>query len=92
MNNAGAEDLACAAVAWLAADGEVSAAFLAETGANPQALRAAAKDPAFLAAIVDFILADERWARGFCTAQGITAETLHAARAHLPGGDSPHWT
>lgn len=92
MNAQRATQIACEALGWISQDEAVTTAFLAATGAEAQSLRAAARDPAFLSAVLDFVMADESQARGFCLHAGLSAEELHAARVHLPGGDLPHWT
>jgi len=38
-----------------------------------------------LAAVIDFLLADENLCTGFLAAEGIDAKMLHAARRALPG-------
>jgi len=50
------------------------------------------KSRRFLAAVMDFLLADDRRVLDFCAAQGLRPDAALRARAHLPGADLPHWT
>jgi hypothetical protein len=87
-----AETLALEALAWLAADEDVLAAFLAAAGAGPAELRSRATDPEFLGFLMDFLLSDEARLVAFCDAAGRPYDAPMRARAALPGGDLPHWT
>lgn len=84
--------LAIQALAWLAGHENLLEVFLGSSGAAPGDLRAQADDPAFQAAVLDFLLMDDEWIRAFCHAQGIDPVRPAQARAALPGGDLPHWT
>ncbi|MCU0800206.1 MAG: DUF3572 domain-containing protein [Rhodobacteraceae bacterium] len=79
-------------LAWLAGDEEVIGAFLAAAGIAPDALAARAGDPAFLAAVVDFVLSEDAHVLAWAKATGRRPETALQIRAGLPGGDSWHWT
>jgi hypothetical protein len=59
--------------------------FVALSGIAPQDLRAGADDPEILAAVLDFVLADDARVTGFCEEEGIDPKTLYAARRALPG-------
>jgi hypothetical protein len=87
-----AETLALQAFGWLVGDQEMLAAFLHLTGASGADLARGARDPAFLGAVLDFVLAED--ARVIACAEALDCPALHIpqARAHLPGGDVPHWT
>ena len=88
-----AETLALQALAWIAGEDErLLTRFMDATGARPGDLTGLAGEPVFLGAVLDFLLSEESQARRFASDRGMTAETLHAARAALPGGASPHWT
>jgi len=63
-------------------------AFLAESGLGPETIRDAAKDPAFLVGVLDFILNDERLIDDFCKALDLKPRQLIAAREALGG---PSW-
>jgi hypothetical protein len=87
-----AEAIAHDGLLWLVNSPELAGRFLAETGAGPADLRAGAGDPAFLGALLDFLLADEARLVAFATEVGIDPAEPARARAALPGGDLPHWT
>lgn len=80
----GAESLAAAALGFLAADSERLERFLALSGIAPQAIRVAAREPHFLAGVLDHVLADEAGLLlPFAAAQGIRPEDVATARATL---------
>jgi hypothetical protein len=80
-----AETLALQALGWLAADDGRLARFLNLTGIDPQHLRQRLSDPATLAGILDFLLADEPMLLDFCAGEGIDPQVLATARRLLPG-------
>lgn len=84
--------LAIQALGWIAADDELSGAFLGASGATADELRTRAADPEFLGFVLDFLLADEQALLGFCEATDTPPEAPLRARAALPGGDLPNWT
>jgi hypothetical protein len=89
----GAADVtALRALAWIAEDGERLAAFFAATGADPGSIAAAVEEPAFLRAVLDFVLGDDRLVIGFCDWAGLSYDAPLRARAALPGGGEMHWT
>jgi hypothetical protein len=85
MDRPDAETLALKALGWAAADSEVLGEFLQLSGLEIADLRARAADPELLAALVDFILANDARTEAFCAAEEITPELLHRARRALPG-------
>ena len=87
-----AEALALRALVWTLDDDDRRGAFMATTGAAPADLAAGARDPAFLGAVLDFLLSDEARVIAFCTAENVAFDAPLRARAGLPGGDVPHWT
>lgn len=87
-----AETLALEALGWLAGNDELLPVFLGATGASETDLRAGAEDPAFLGALLDFLLMDDAWVVAFCDAAGRDYTEPMAARAALPGGETTHWT
>ena len=87
-----AEALALRALVWMLDDDDRRSAFLSSTGAAPADLAAGAVDPAFLGAVLDFLLADEARVIAFCTDENLAFDRPMRARAALPGGDLPHWT
>lgn len=87
-----AEIVALRALAWLAGNDELLPAFLGATGAAAEDLRGRAGDPAFLAAVLDFLLQEDGWIVAFCDAAGLRYDAPLAARHALPGGAARHWT
>lgn len=78
-------DLAAEALGFLAADPERLRRFLALSGLDPSEVRAAAADPGFLPAVLDYVLADESLLLAFAAAQGIAPERVARTRAALGG-------
>lgn len=87
-----AETLAIRALGWLVAQEELLPGFLAATGSAPADLPTRVADPEFLAAVMDFLLAEDAMVVAFCESAGLPYEAPMQARAALPGGDLPHWT
>lgn len=87
-----AETLGLRALAWLAGNDELLPVFLGASGADMAELRARAGDPAFLGAVLDFLLMDDAWIVAFCDSAGLAYEAPLAARQALPGGAQIHWT
>lgn len=83
-----AEALALKALAWLVADPDGLARFLAETGLDGAGLRAAAARPETLAGVLDHLLADEARLVAFCAEAGIDPALPARARRLLPGAGS----
>ncbi len=92
MTQAAAETVALKALGWLAATDDLMPVFLGSSGADASDLRRAAEDPAFLGAVLDFVLMDDAWVVAFCDAEGLSYEVPMTARAVLPGGAQVHWT
>ena len=83
-----AEAIAAHALCFIAGDSARLGRFLAESGLGPENVRRAATDPAFLPAVLDFILAHEADLLGFSAQQGIDPRHVSAARGLLPGANS----
>ncbi|MEM6678598.1 MAG: DUF3572 domain-containing protein [Pseudomonadota bacterium] len=92
MTPEAAETLALEALGYLAADETLMTRFMAEAGAAPGDLSAAAADPAFLGFVLDFLLADEPVLMAFAESVRSAPERVMQARAALPGGMTPEWT
>lgn len=92
MQPEAAQLLALQALGWIASEDEVFPLFLSATGANLSDLRLRAADPDFLAAVLDFLLQDDRWVVAFCDAEGQAYTAPQSARAVLPGGVMTNWT
>ena len=86
MQRSDAETLALKGLSWLAGDPETLVRFLEISGLVPNDLRGRAGDPELLAAVMDFLLADDALMSAFCVSEGIDAPLAHKARALLPGG------
>lgn len=80
-----AETLALKALAWLAAMPDDIGRFLNVTGTDSGELRARAGEPEFLAAVMDFLLADDKLLTGFSNSEGLDPRDIHSARRALPG-------
>jgi hypothetical protein len=78
-----AEELAVAALTFLGSDGERLARFLALSGLTPASLRAAAREPGFLSAVLDHLAGDERLTIAFAEAEGCDPGMIAAARDRL---------
>ena len=85
MDRSAAETLALKALAFLAGDGETLGRFLALSGLDVEDLRERVDDPLLLAAVVDFLLGDDKLLSGFAEGEGMDTKIVHAARRALPG-------
>lgn len=86
MQRQHAETLGLKGLTWLAGDAEALGRFLAGSGLGPDELRERAADPELLAAVLEFLLADDALLTAFCTDEGIKPARMHEARRLLPGG------
>jgi hypothetical protein len=87
-NREEAEAIAVRALGFLASDPERLARFLDLTGLRPETLRAAAREPHFLARVLDHVAGDEALLIEAAADQGITPERFAAAHALLAGNPS----
>lgn len=87
-----AQTLALRVLGWLVADEALVERLVARTGVSGADLAAMARDPAALASILDFLMADEPLLLRFCRDEGVAPESIARARMALPDGDLPHWT
>jgi Protein of unknown function (DUF3572) len=87
-----AEITALQALGWLVSQPDLLGAFLNASGAGQGDLAGLARDPVFLAALVDFLLEDDARIMACADALGLPYPALRDARAGLPGGLDPHWT
>ncbi|EBA12490.1 DUF3572 domain-containing protein [Roseobacter sp. CCS2] len=92
MQQERAEVIALQGLAWLAANDELCPLFLGASGASVDDLRERATDPAFLAAVLEFITMDDAWVVLFCDTVGLGYDQPLRARYALPGAESVHWT
>lgn len=87
-----AETLALQALAWLAANEDLMPVFMDATGASSDDLRNQAGDPAFLGAVLDFLMMDDAWVISFCDSVRVPYDRIKMARQALPGGAQVNWT
>lgn len=80
------------ALLWLLEDPERVAGFLGASGLSPTELRARAGDADMLGAVLDHVMSEDDWVIAFARETDHPPQALEAARAALPGGDTPHWT
>lgn len=92
MSQESAETIALKALGWMAGNAELLPVFLGATGASEDDLRRGATDPAFLGALLDFIMMDDAWVTAFCDQAKLAYDRPMMARMCLPGGDQVHWT
>ena len=71
---------------------ELLPVFLGATGAGEGDIRTRAKDPEFLASVMDFLLMDDAWIADFCESADYAFDFPIRARAALPGGEAINWT
>lgn len=86
-NREQAEALAVRTLAFIAADPELLPRFLAITGIEAGEIRRAAREPGFLAGVLQFVLAHEPTLLRFAQEAGIPPSAVAAAQRALPGGD-----
>jgi hypothetical protein len=80
-------DLAIEALGYIAGDPELLARFLAMTGLDPGAIRAAAAQPDFLLGVLEYVCGDERLLVAFATHADIGPEEIETAKQALAGAD-----
>jgi hypothetical protein len=82
-----AEGLAIQALTFIAGDAERLGRFLSMTGIGPAEIRLAAREPGFLAGVLDHMASDERLLTAFATETGTNPADIGRARKTLGG----HW-
>jgi len=75
-----AEVIGIAGLSYLAAEPERIGRFLAVTGLGPENIRAATKDPSFLPALLDYLLANEKDLVAFAEEMNLDPGSIIAAR------------
>jgi hypothetical protein len=78
-----AQEIAIAALGWIAEDAERLQLFLAASGLGPQNLRSAARDSGFLAAVLDFLASNESLLIAFADHQQTSPERVMQAHVRL---------
>jgi hypothetical protein len=92
MKQEAAETIALQALGWLAKEEDLLPGFLTWSGTSLDEVRARAGDADFLAAVVDFLLQEDRWVLAFSDFANLAPSSIMEARAALPGGATLHWT
>ncbi|MCP1197896.1 DUF3572 domain-containing protein [Notoacmeibacter sp. MSK16QG-6] len=80
------EEIAIAALSYIAADSVLLPRFLSLTGITISEIRSAAAEPGFLGGVLAFVLAHEPTLMDFSAQSGIAPERVVKAARHLPGG------
>jgi hypothetical protein len=80
-----AEGLAIQALTFIAGDDERLGRFLAATGIGPGEIRAASRQPGFLAGVLDYVVSDERLITDFAADIGVAPSDVERAHAALSG-------
>lgn len=81
-----AETLAIQALSFIASDGERLGRFLGITGIGPAEIRSAAREPEFLAGVLDYLAGDEQLLTEFARETDHDPITVSQARHVLGGG------
>src|SRR6185369_7456479 len=87
MTQDAAEGIAIQALSFIAAEPERLGRFLAVTGIGPTEIRAAAREPGFLAGVLQYLSTDEGRARDFAAEAQCRPEDI--AKAHVALGGEP---
>ena len=85
MRTSDAETWALKALGFLAADADALLRFLSLSGLEIEDLRERAGEPELLAAVLDFLLADDALLSAFAATYGLDIKVVNAARRALPG-------
>lgn len=85
MTRKTAEEVAVQALTFIAGDATRLGRFLATTGIGPDQIRDAAREPQFLAGVLDYAVADERLLAGLAAEAGIDPNLVAEAQAILGG-------
>ncbi len=81
-----AEGLAIQALTFIAGDGERLGRFLAVTGIGPAEIRTAAREPGFLAGVLEYMASDDRLIAAFVGESGLDPADIDRSRIALAGG------
>ena len=92
MSPAAAETIALQALAWLAANDELWPVFLGASGSSAEDAREGARNPAYLASVLEFLTMTDEWVIAFCDASELSYDTPLRARYALPGAERVEWT
>ena len=92
MKREQAETVALQGLGWLMEEPDRMEAFMSWCGAGPEALANGARDPAFLAFVLDYIMQSDDQVVDFCDGAGLAYDAPARARIALPGGEDVSWT
>jgi hypothetical protein len=81
-----AEGLAIQALTFIAGDPERLGRFLAITGIGPGEIRGAAREPGFLAGVLEYMASDDRLISAFAAENNLDPADLDRSRMTLAGG------
>lgn len=84
------EDIAIRALVWIAGNEQMLHRFLDLSGIDASQIRQAAREPAFLAGVLNFILAHEPTLNDFAASENLHPSTIAKALNALPGGNSAY--
>jgi hypothetical protein len=87
-----AQIIALQALGWLAGNEDLCPVFLGASGGSVDDLRSQATNPAFQAAVLDFLTMDDEWVIAFCDSHDLKYDQPMMARHVLPGAEAVHWT
>lgn len=91
ISQSDAENLAIEALVWLAQDKDLLPRFLALTGIEASQIRQAAREPGFLAGVLQFFLGHEPTLLRFCEETGKDPTLFEKASILLPGGNNQYY-
>lgn len=87
LTHRAAETVAVQALSFIASDPDRLGLFLASTGIGPGDIRAAAREPLFLAGVLDHLASNETVMMAFAAETGTEPASILAARDVLAGRD-----
>jgi hypothetical protein len=85
MTKEAAEGLAIQALTFIAGEAERLGGFLAATGIGPDEIRAASREPGFLAGVLAYLASDDRLIATFAAETGLDPGDVRRAYAALGG-------
>tara|TARA_B100000886_G_scaffold120699_1_gene81239 strand:+ start:216 stop:494 length:279 start_codon:yes stop_codon:yes gene_type:complete len=77
---------------WLISNQDLLDVFMSSTGVSEATIKSDFHDGVFLAAILDFLLLEDKWVIDACDAMQLEPDAMHSARLMLPGGEKVNWT
>ena len=92
MTSQEAEIYALKVTNWLISNQDLLDVFMSSTGVSEATIKSDFHDGVFLAAVLDFLLLDDKWVMEACDAMKLQPELMQTARLFLPGGDQVNWT